>query len=115
MNKEGDNQAIQHPVIRIFFHSLLPSILGIFAMSSATIVDGIFIGNYVGAPALAAVNLLMPLFALIFGIALMVAIGGAVRLGKFLGENNTQAASGLFSKTLIVIAGYSVSGCHKIT
>lgn len=109
MSDHMDNRVINKPVIPTFFHSLLPATLGILAMSSASIVDGIFIGNYVGTHALAAVNLLMPLFSLIAGLAMMVAIGGAVRAGKFLGEHNTQAASGMFSKTLIAIAGYGVS------
>ena len=32
----------------VFFHYSIPSVLGMLAISSANIVDGFFIGNYVG-------------------------------------------------------------------
>ena len=37
---------------RVFFGYALPTIVGILAISSATIIDGLFVGNYVGSDAL---------------------------------------------------------------
>ena len=102
------SHAIDGPVIATFFRYLLPSMVGIVAMSSASIIDGIFIGNFVGIEALAAVNLLIPILALLFGVGLMLSIGGSVRGGKYLGENNSAAASAIFSKTLSFICVYGV-------
>ena len=42
------NSALDGPILATFLKYLVPSIIGILAMSSASIVDGIFIGNYVG-------------------------------------------------------------------
>ena len=50
-------QAVEAAVAPTFFRYLLTSMTGLIAMTSASLVDGIFIGNYVGVPALAAVNL----------------------------------------------------------
>ena len=77
-------------------------------MTSGSLVDGMFIGNYEGATALAAVNLIIPITTLLFGVSMMVSIGGAVRGGKYLGEKNTTAASAIFSKTLIFMLVYGV-------
>lgn len=74
-------------------------------MTSATLVDGVFIGNFVGVEALAAVNLLIPIMSILFGVGIMLATGGSVRGGKYLGERNT-AASSMFSKTLITATVY---------
>jgi Na+-driven multidrug efflux pump len=79
--------------LRVFFGYAIPTIVGMLAISSATIIDGLFVGNYVGAPALAAVNLSMPLLNIVFGVSFMFAIGGSVMAGKFLGEKNPGAAS----------------------
>ena len=77
-------------------------------MTSASLVDGIFIGNYVGIAALAAVNLIIPIITLLFGVGMMLSIGGSVRAGKYLGEGDLAAASAIFSKTLIFVAFYGV-------
>ena len=73
------------------------------AITTASIVDGIFIGQFVSSAGLAAITLLIPFFTLIFAIALMFSIGGAVRAGSYLGQSNIKAASAVFSKCLISI------------
>ena len=103
------DHALDGAITPTFFKYLIPSLVGLIAMTSASLVDGIFIGNYVGVAALAAVNLIIPITALLFGVGIMLAIGGSVRAGKYLGEGNTAAASAIFSKTLIFVAVYGVA------
>ena len=73
-------------VVPVFFHYAIPSVIGMLAATSAGIIDGIFIGNYVGAPALAAVNISLPVFYLFAAVVFMLAVGGSVMCGKLLGE-----------------------------
>ncbi|GLQ32860.1 MATE family efflux transporter [Litoribrevibacter albus] len=89
------------PILRTFFYYVIPSIVGLIAITTASLVDGVVVGNYLGPEALAAITLLIPYFTLLFGIALMLAIGGSVRVGKYIGEQNIAAASAMFSKSLI--------------
>ncbi|MEH6582312.1 MAG: MATE family efflux transporter [Halioglobus sp.] len=102
----AENPVLEGPIVSTFFKYLIPSLVGLLAMTSASLVDGIFIGNYVGVTALAAVNLIIPITTLLFGVCMMLSIGGSVRGGKYLGEGNTRAASAIFSKTLIFVAVY---------
>ncbi|MDG1782010.1 MAG: MATE family efflux transporter [Porticoccaceae bacterium] len=104
----ADNDALEGPIVPTFIRYMMPSLLGMIAMTSGSLVDGMFIGNYEGATALAAVNLIIPITTLLFGVSMMVSIGGAVRGGKYLGEKNTTAASAIFSKTLIFMLVYGV-------
>ena len=103
-----ENLALEGKIVPTFFKYLIPSMLSLIAMTSASLVDGIFIGNYVGVTALGAVNLTIPVTALLFGFAMMLSVGGSVRAGKYLGEKNYAAASAIFSKTLIFVTGYGV-------
>ena len=103
-----ENLALVGKIFPTFFKYLIPSMLSLIAMTSASLVDGIFIGNYVGVTALGAVNLTIPVTALLFGFAMMLSVGGSVRAGKYLGEKNYEAASSIFSKTLIFVTGYGV-------
>jgi putative MATE family efflux protein len=91
------------PVVTTFFRFVIPSTLSLLAISTASVVDGFFVGNYLGAEALAAVNLLMPYFALLFGIALMFAVGGSVKASIYIGEKKYASASSLFSQIFFVV------------
>ncbi len=91
------------PIALTFFRFVIPSVLSLLSISTATVVDGFFVGNYLGADALAAVNLLMPYLSLLFGIALMLAVGGSVKAGIYISEKNYALASEVFSKTLICV------------
>ena len=110
MNTENtvDNDALEGPIFPTFIKYMLPSLLGLVAMTSGSLVDGMFIGNYVGVTALAAVNLIIPITTLLFGVSMMISIGGSVRGGKYLGEKNTPAASAIFSKTLMFMIVYGL-------
>ena len=105
----ADTHALDGAITPTFFRYLLPSLLGLLAMTSASLVDGLFIGNYVGVAALAAVNLIVPVMSLLFGIGVMLAIGGSVRGGKYLGEGDSAAASAIFSKTIIATSIYGLA------
>lgn len=107
-NTSDPDHALDGPILSTFLRYLIPSIVGLLAMTSANIVDGIFIGNYVGIEALAAINLIMPFLSLMFGVGLMLSLGGSVRAGKYLGEKNPHAASAIFSKILITVTVYGL-------
>lgn len=104
--ENDQTHALDGSIVPTFFRYLIPSVVGLVAMTSASIVDGIFIGNFVGVEALASINLIMPILSLLFGVGLMLSIGGSVRGGKLLGEKNTDAASAIFSKTTIAVTLY---------
>lgn len=103
------NPVLSASISRNFFSLVIPSLVGLIAFSSAQIVDGIFIGNYVGTSALAAINLIIPFLNITFGIGFMLAIGGSVAAGKYIGENNLTAASNIFSKVMIVAVIFGIS------
>ena len=86
--------------IPVFFHYAIPSVVGLLAASSASIIDAIFLGNYVGAEALAAVNLVIPVVTFFIAVVFMLAAGGSVIAGKLLGEQKPREASEMFSKTI---------------
>lgn len=82
----------------------IPWTLGLMAVSSAGVVDGLFIGRYAGAMPLAAVNLIVPLLSFYLGIGIMCSAGGGVRTSKYMGEGNHAAASAMFTKSVVGVA-----------
>jgi putative MATE family efflux protein len=98
-----DRSVFEGPVLATFARYAVPSLVGLVAISTASIVDGMFVSRYVGSDALAAVNLLLPYFTLLFGLALMLAMGGSVHAGHALGADDRATASALFSKALVAV------------
>ena len=58
--------------------------------------------------AFAAVNIIMPLITIVFGIAIMFTIGAAVLVGTYLGENKIVKARAVFTKVMITISSISL-------
>lgn len=100
-SKRPYSRVFDGPILKTFFYYVIPSMLGLIAITTANLVDGAVVGNYLGHNALAAITLLIPYFTLVFATALMLAIGGTVRAGKYIGEGNMAAASAIFSKSIV--------------
>lgn len=64
-------------MVKLFFKYSIPSVFAMWVYSLYTMVDGIFIGRYVGPLGLASVNLTMPLINFIFAVGIMIAIGSS--------------------------------------
>ena len=95
-------------IYKTFFKFTLPNMVGLIAMSSVSLVDGYFVGNYVNSVALAAVNIIIPLITVVFGISIMLTIGAAVLIGTYLGEGKVNKASAVFTKVMITITVISL-------
>ena len=96
---------------RLFLEYAIPSALAMFIASFNTVLDGVFLGNGVGDLALAAVNIVMPLTIIFFGLATMVAVGGGALVSKNFGAGNDKKAISIFRQVMkfLVIASLVLS------
>ncbi len=104
-----DLNPVTGKIFPVFFFYAVPSVIGLLAMSCAVVVDGFFLGNYAGMSSLASVNLTIPASGLLFGLALMFSVGGAIRCGKFMGTGNLKAANNSFSQSIAFISILSLA------
>lgn len=95
---QADTQALtQNFTLGKLFKYVMPTIFAILLASLYGIVDGIFVSNFGGTTAFAAINQTSPIFMIIAAIGFMFGTGGSALVGKILGEGNSKRASGLFS------------------
>lgn len=87
------------PLFRSIF---FPTLLSMVFTSLLTVVDGIFVGQGVGSDALAAVNIVAPLFLVTTGIALMFGVGVSVVASIHLSQGNNKAADINVTQALVV-------------
>ncbi len=74
-----------------------PTILMMVFISIYSVVDGIFVGVFVGSNGLAAVNIVFPLIMAIGSLGLMLGAGGSAEVAKKLGEGKKQTAQEYFT------------------
>lgn len=93
---------------------VLPSIVMMVFTSIYGVVDGLFVSNYAGKTAFAAINIVMPFIMVLGGIGFMIGTGGTALVSKVLGEGDGKKANRYFSMmvlfTLIVGAVLTVIG-----
>ena len=93
-NKERDSIDFGKSRVEPLFHSIFyPTLLSMVFASLFTVADGIFVGQGVGSNALAAINIVAPLFLMTTGIALMFGAGVSVVASIHLSKGNNRAAN----------------------
>lgn len=104
-----DSGLLNGPIFSTYIKYAAPWTLSVLFSGSATIIDGIFIGNQIGSSALAAVNIAYPVFCLFGGIGVMLATGGSAVTGNYLGKSQIQKASAMLIKTIIAIIAIALA------
>ena len=76
---------------------VMPSIVMMIFTSIYGVVDGLFISNFAGSTAFAAINLVMPFAMVLGGVGFMVGTGGTALVAKTLGEGKKDLANRYFT------------------
>lgn len=76
--------------------------------SIQSIVDGIIVGNYLGADALASVSLILPAYTIPSSIALILGIGTQAQMSIAMGEKNYTKAKTALKTGAISIIVYAI-------
>ncbi len=91
-----------HFTYRKLLSFVLPSIVMMVFTSIYGVVDGLFVSNYAGKTAFAAINLVMPFIMVLGGMGFMIGTGGTALVAKVLGEGEKEEANRYFSMMVLV-------------
>ncbi|MBR2371304.1 MAG: MATE family efflux transporter [Clostridia bacterium] len=87
---------------------VLPSVIMMIFTSIYGVVDGLFISNFVGKTAFAAVNFIMPVTMGMSAVGFMIGAGGSALVAKTLGEGDNAKANRYFSLFLYFTIGCGI-------
>ena len=76
---------------------VLPSIVMMIITSIYSVVDGLFVSNYVGTVPFAALNLVYPMLMGLSALGFMMGTGGSALVSKTLGQGDKARANRYFS------------------
>lgn len=81
---------------------VFPSVVMMIFTSIYGVVDGLFISNFVGKTAFAAVNLIYPYLMMLGCLGFVVGTGGSALVSKTMGEGDSRRANQYFSMLIWV-------------
>lgn len=91
-------------VSKIFFRYLIPAILANMVTSIYILADTIIIGKGIDTLAMAALNIILPLFNIFFGVGLLFGVGGSVLMSIARGRGDEQLGKCYFTLSVILNA-----------
>lgn len=104
-----NNILLTEKISKLFIKFSIPSIIAMSVTGTQALIDGIFLGRFVGTNALASVNIAQPFMSLIIGVSLIIAIGGVSLIGRSLGEGEVEKAQDSCKSALIVTCFTSIA------
>ncbi|MDC7999733.1 MATE family efflux transporter [Aequorivita todarodis] len=78
----------------------VPASIGILVMSLNILVDTIFVGNWIGSIAIAAINVVLPVSFFIAALGMAIGIGGSSIISRALGAGNKERALKTFGNQI---------------
>ena len=98
------------PPLRLCFIAALPGAVSMLASALYQMLDGVFVGQYLGETAFAALNLAMPFVIINFALADLIGVGSAVPISVNLGKGEKREANNIFTCAciMIIVAGAAV-------
>lgn len=104
----------EKPIGKLLIEQALPASVGILVMSLNILVDTIFVGNWIGAIAIAAINVVLPVSFFIAALGMAIGIGGSSIISRALGADNKAKALKTFGNqitlTILLAIGLVIPG-----
>lgn len=87
----------------------VPASIGILFMSVNILIDTIFVGQWIGSLAIAAVSVVLPITFLISSLGMALGIGGSSIISRALGGNDREKALKTFGNQIVLTLGLAIT------
>ncbi|RNC92173.1 MAG: MATE family efflux transporter [Allomuricauda sp.] len=118
MAKVSSEELGTEPIGSLLVKQAVPASIGILVMSLNIVVDTIFVGNWIGSVAIAAINVVLPVSFFIAALGMAIGIGGSSIISRALGAANKEKALKTFGNqitlTLLVTVAMVALGLYYV-
>lgn len=91
------------PPLKLFFIAAFPGAVSMLASALYQMMDGVFVGRFLGETPFAALNLTMPFVIINFALADLVGVGSSVPISVSLGRKKDKEANNIFTCACLMI------------
>ncbi|SFN45626.1 putative efflux protein, MATE family [Bizionia echini] len=109
MAKISSEELGTKPIGKLLIKQAVPASIGILVMSLNILVDTIFVGNWIGSTAIAAINVVLPVSFFIAALGMSIGIGGSSIISRALGANNAVKALKVFGNQITLTLLLTIS------
>jgi putative MATE family efflux protein len=103
---------------KLLVKQAVPASIGILVMSLNILVDTIFVGQWIGSTAIAAINVVLPVSFFIAAVGMSIGVGGSSIISRALGANQKEKALTVFGNqialTLLITISFVVAGLYFV-
>ena len=96
------NELDKAPVGQLLWKYSVPSVVGIMVMSIYNVIDRIFIGQGVGADAIAGLAITFPVMNISSAFGVLVGVGASTRISVVLGMGNKDLAKRILGNSIVL-------------
>ncbi|MGV6830197.1 MAG: MATE family efflux transporter [bacterium] len=100
MAKTTSSDLGNQPIGKLLIKQSVPASIGILVMSLNILIDTIFVGNWIGSVAIAAINVVLPVSFFIAALGMAIGIGGSSIISRALGAENKDKALTTFGNQI---------------
>jgi putative MATE family efflux protein len=104
----------EKPIGKLLIQQAVPASIGILVMSLNILIDTIFVGNWIGPIAIAAINVVLPVSFFIAALGMAIGIGGSSIISRALGAGDNSKGLKTFGNqitlTLLLSIGLVIPG-----
>lgn len=94
---------------QLLIKQAVPASIGILVMSLNILIDTIFVGQWIGANAIAAINVVLPVSFFIAALGMAIGLGGSSIISRSLGSNDFAKATKTFGNQIILTLSLTIS------
>lgn len=96
-------------ISKLLVQQSVPAAIGLLSIIMYQIVDTIFVGNWIGANAIGAITVVLPITFLISSVGMAFGIGGASIIARALGAQNEDKAQQTLGNLIVLTMLFSLS------
>ena len=103
MGKSQSSLLGTESINKLLISQSVPASIGILVMSVYMIVDTIFVGQWVGSLAIAAITVVLPITFLISSVGMAIGVGGGSIISRSLGAGDIEKATNTFGNQITMV------------
>lgn len=104
----SSNELGKLSIKKLLIKQSVPASIGILFMSVNILIDTIFVGQWIGSLAIAAVSVVLPITFLISSLGMALGIGGSSIISRALGADNREKALKTFGNQIMMTLNLAV-------
>lgn len=108
MAKIASQELGNQPIGKLLIRQAVPASIGILVMSLNILIDTIFVGNWIGPTAIAAINVVLPVSFFIAALGMSIGVGGSSIISRALGADNEKKACKTFGNQITLTILFTV-------